>query len=321
MSDRRLAARVHGPVNAEDLALVPGTDWVLTSGMRGPTASRGRLYAVDARDRSCAEVFPYGARTATGIEPLDPAVFTPHGIDVGSVADGTPVLLVVDHGRGESIARFAVGLDTERPRLTYLGSVLMPVGTRGNDVAALGDGGFLASTVTDTSAGFEEGMRRMLAGEETGGVVRWSPSAGWSVVPGSWINSANGVAARGGTVFVAGWRSACLRRIRCCPGRSPEVRTVETGCLTDNLTWAADGALLAAGAVGVDAQGFTAAYHRPDLCVPFSSRVLRIDPESLGIETVVEYDAPGLGVATTALEVGSEIWVGTARGAGVDVYR
>ena len=40
---------VWGPINAEDLAAVPESNWVITSGMTGVTATQGRLYAIDWR--------------------------------------------------------------------------------------------------------------------------------------------------------------------------------------------------------------------------------------------------------------------------------
>ena len=50
---------VWGPINAEDLAPVPASPWLITSGMTGISAAHGRLYAVDRRDYSCNEIFPY----------------------------------------------------------------------------------------------------------------------------------------------------------------------------------------------------------------------------------------------------------------------
>ena len=47
----QLAGYISGPVNAEDLVVAPGGEWVLTSGMTGPTAPLGRLYAVSVARR------------------------------------------------------------------------------------------------------------------------------------------------------------------------------------------------------------------------------------------------------------------------------
>src|SRR4051812_19983856 len=111
---------VWGPINAEDLVQVPGTDWVVTSGMTGPGATQGRLYAVDSRDYSCSELFPYRLSPALDAArfgeqpPLDPDVFEPHGIDVMRRADGVAELFVVNHGGRESVEVFEVVLDGPR---------------------------------------------------------------------------------------------------------------------------------------------------------------------------------------------------------------
>jgi DNA-binding beta-propeller fold protein YncE len=198
----------------------------------------------------------------------------------------------------------------------------MPAGTWGNDVAALPGGGFLVSSTTDISDGLEKGMARMGAGEETGCVVEWTPEQGWSVLPGSAINSANGVAVTpdGGTVYVAGWRSRCVRRITRGPG-GPETSEVAVDIMVDNLTWTPDGALLAAGATEATMEDFATAYFGPAPQVAFDSRILRIDASTLAVEAVAEQADPSVGVATTALQVGSELWVGAARDQGLQRYR
>ena len=80
----QLVGYISGPVNAEDLVVAPGGEWVLTSGMTGPTAPLGRLYAVRVEDGTCSELFPYGATCALDTErfsaqgDLDPIKFRPH---------------------------------------------------------------------------------------------------------------------------------------------------------------------------------------------------------------------------------------------------
>src|SRR5262245_57008230 len=41
-----------GPVNVEDLLRVPGTDWVLASGVDGPGVTQGAIYLLNARTRA-----------------------------------------------------------------------------------------------------------------------------------------------------------------------------------------------------------------------------------------------------------------------------
>ena len=41
---------LEGPVNVEDLARVPGTDWLIGSGMASPGVPDGRLHVIHAHD-------------------------------------------------------------------------------------------------------------------------------------------------------------------------------------------------------------------------------------------------------------------------------
>jgi hypothetical protein len=311
---------VWGPINAEDLAPVPASPWLITSGMTGISAAQGRLYAVDLRDYSCNEIFPYLGSSAPDAArfgkqaPLDPLRFEPHGIDVATRPDGVNELYVVHHGWRESVEVFEVELGGVRPALRWIGAAELPGSAVGNDVAAVAGGGFVVSINVHQ----QDGTHSPEAGEETGGVLEWSPTAGWSTLPGAQINSANGVAisSDGRWVYIGGWHSRCIKRVgRRIP--SVEATVVDTGLLTDNLTWTSDGWLLAAGAFNTTAEEFIAGHFGQEPRLAFPSRVLRVDPDSLSIETVVEYGPATFGAATTGLQVGDEIWVGAARDQGL----
>ena len=318
---------IWGPVNAEDLAPVPGTGWVITSGMTGPSAPIGRLYAIDRRDGSSSEICPY--RLALALDetrfgaqaPLDPLAFQPHGIDVTLRADGTPELLVVNHGGRESVEYFEIDLAGARPTLRWIGGVELPGTTVGNDVAALPGGGFVVSTTGDAEGRFAMTLEMGFSGVDTGGVMEWTPAGGWREVPGSQINTANGVAASadGEWVFVAGFGTREIRKLRRLGG-DPQAVTVVTEILVDNLTWARDGALLAAGPHSTTMAELVAHHFsdNPKLAMP--SRIVRLDPATMTVETVVEVAAEDFGSACTGLHVGDEIWVGAARDHGVACY-
>ena len=55
-----------------------------------------------------------------------------------------------------------------------------------------------------------------MAGADTGGVLEWSPAHGWAALPGTQINTANGVAVSpdGQWLYIGGWNSRCLRKVR-----------------------------------------------------------------------------------------------------------
>ena len=195
----QLAGYISGPVNAEDLAVAPGGEWVLTSGMTGPTAPLGRLYAISVADGACNEIFPYRGTSALDARrfveqpDLNPLKFRPHGIDVKLRPDGRTELYVVNHGGKESVEVFEVDLDADRPSLKWIGGVRLPGSTAGNDVAAIDDG-FVVSTTGDPEGRSAVSVEQAIAGADTGGVLEWSPDRGWAALPGTQINTANGVA-------------------------------------------------------------------------------------------------------------------------------
>ncbi len=324
----QLVGYIAGPVNAEDLVVAPGGEWVLTSGMTGPTALLGRLYAVRVEDGACSEIFPYGATCALDTErfaaqgDLDPFKFRPHGIDVTLRSDGRTELYVVNHGGHESVEVFEVDLDRLRPTLRWLGGIELPGRTAGNDVAAV-DNGFVLSMAGDPAGISEVTVEKALAGEDTGGVLEWSPNCGWKLLPGTHINTANGVAISpdGEWVYIGGWNSRCIKKVRRGGTADPETTTVGLDMMVDNLTWSATGRLLAAGTYDTSMREFMAGHFGPNPRLGIPSRVIAVDPETLATEELIDYGPDTFGAATTALQVGREIWVGTARDQGLVRFR
>jgi hypothetical protein len=323
----QLAGYISGPVNAEDLAVAPGGEWVLTSGMTGPTAPLGRLYAVSVASGACNEIFPYRATSALESErfvqqpDLNPLKFRPHGIDVDLRPDGRAELYVVNHGGNESVEVFEVDLDESRPALKWIGGVRLPGTAVGNDVAAVDDG-FVVSTTGDPDGLTEVSVEEAMAGVDTGGVLEWSPRRGWTTLPGTQINTANGVAVSndGQWVYIGGWNSRCLRKVR-RGGCDADATTVSVDIMVDNLTWSASGRLLAAGTYGTNMQDFLAGHFSTNPRLGIPSQVISIDPETLETERLIDYGPDTFGAATTALQVGREIWVGAARDQGLARFR
>jgi hypothetical protein len=323
----QLAGYIAGPVNAEDLGVAPGGEWVLTPGMTGPTAPLGRLYAVRVEDGACNEIFPYGAACVLNNQrfveqpDLDPFKFRPHGIDVTLRPDGRTELYVVNHRGSESVEVFDVDLDGPRPALRWLGGVELPGSAVGNDVAAVEDG-FVVSTTGDPHGRSAVSVEQAMSGADTSGVLEWSRAGGWVALPGTQINTANGVAVSpdGEWVYTGGWNSRCVKRVR-RGGAEPDTTTVPVNIMVDNLTWSASGRLLAAGTYGTSMEDFLAGHFGPNPRLGIPSRVLGIDPETLATEELIDYRPDTFGAATTALQVGREIWVGTARDQGLARFR
>jgi hypothetical protein len=91
-------------------------------------------------------------------------------------------------------------------------------------------------------------------------------------------------------------------------GQTPVKRdSVSVGFRLDNLRWAPDGTLLAAG------QGGTAPSQ--------TSNVVKVNPTTLKVEELIRHPAiDGFGVSTVAIQVANELWLGSVRGDRIAVF-
>src|SRR5205807_9596334 len=97
------------------------------------------------------------------------------------------------------------------------------------------------------------GARRgMMAVESKGEVWEWQTSTGWTKVLGSESAGPNGleISKDGKWLYIGGWGSQSI--IRLSRGQTPIKRdSIAVGFRVDNLRWAPDGTLLAAGQGGI----------------------------------------------------------------------
>ena len=293
---------VCGPVSPEDLVAVPGSPWVIVSGMEDD----GYLYATDTRTHRSAVLFPHAtfrSRPDASFSGCGGPVtrrFRPHGLSLRPGRNGTHTLYVVRHGAREAIEVFAVDVRGAMPAVTWVGCVEAPEGVTFNSVAALPGGGFAATH-------FNRPM---------GELWEWQPDAGWATVPGSETNGPNGlvVSPDGRWFYIGGWGTQSL--IRLSRGQTPVQKdAVDVGFHIDNVRWAPDGSLLAAGHLG-DAPESIFQCLGQQQCDGVTSRVARVDPEQLTAEEVVRYPSnEHVILGTVALQVGDEIWLGGIAGA------
>ncbi len=186
------------------------------------------------------------------------------------------------------------------PSLSWVGCVEAPEGVSFNSVAALPGGGFAATNFS----------------RPTGELLEWQPGAGWASVPGSETNGPNGlvVSPDGRWFYIGGWGTRSL--IRLSRGRTPAQKdAVDVGFHIDNVRWAPDGSLLAAGHVGETPESIFQCLGQ-GRCDGVTSRVAKVDPERLTSEEIVRYPSnEHFILGTVALQVGDEIWLGGIAGA------
>jgi len=321
---------VCGPANAEDLVIIPGTAWVISSAM----AQGAPLYLVDSRTRSWQGLYPAesaGAEFDAATYPSCPGTpdlsnFNTHGLNLRQHADGSMTLYAVSHGGREAIEVFVIRDPSGTPALTWVGCVPMPEGLEANSVASFADGSLVATVLIHPGRTFEDSV----AGRPTGGVYEWSPGdAAFTLVEGTALPGNNGieVSADGSEFFVV---SSGLLTVVAFEHSNPSRQlrtTVPLEIVPDNVHMAPDGRLVTAGTV-IDepACGQFPSPEEFDIeayaqC-PRGFIAYAIDPASMRSEILARGAAtPSFSNATMALEVGDEVWVGTFSGDRIAIVR
>ena len=302
---------VCGVVGPEDLAVVPGSEWVIASG----DAAGGAIRLVSVRERTTTVLFP----TATPRERLDSKTynscpgpidaeekdkFRAHGLYLRPGGYSRHTLYVVHHGNRESIEVFELDTRARPPTLTWVGCAVAPDPVGLNSVVGLPDGGFAATNFQPRGAA--RGGANMLAGEKNGELWEWHTAGGWQIVPGSEASGANGIeiSRDGRWFYMGGWGNQTF--IRLSRGQTPVKRDdIPVGFRLDNVRWAPDGSLFAAGQEGPPGGGLAMA----------TSRVIKINPDTLKVQELIRYPFNDVfNFSTVAVQVGNEIWVGSVRG-------
>ncbi|MEQ8205797.1 MAG: SMP-30/gluconolactonase/LRE family protein [Woeseia sp.] len=316
-------AYICGIVSAEDLVLIPDTKWVIASGFGGSES----LYLVDSERKSWRNFYPATeprARQSLAVYGTcpgspNPNDFVAHGLSVLAGTNGVSTLYVVGHGEREAIEVFEIDALSDEPVLTWVGCVLTPEGMQANSVASLADGSLLITIPLYNGIQINEAF----TGKPTGAVYEWSPGdAGFKKVVGTETPYGNGieVSSDGQEFYVA---STGLRKVLAFSNSNPARLLRSTDVFSfgpDNLHMGRDGSLLTAGMNIVDPVcGDIPMSLEFDLgklaSCPRPFTVLAVDPKSM--KTRVLDSSPTqkhFSNATMALEVGSELWVGTFAG-------
>ena len=284
-------------ISPEDLAVVPGAEWVIASGDQ----EGGRIQLVNAQDKTATILFPTPTRaerldTATyptcpgPIDPQEGDDFRAHGLYLAADSGGVHTLYVVHHGFRESIEVFEVDARATRPALTWVGCAVAPEPLGLNSVVALPEGGFVTTS------------------PRTGDVWEWHTDSGWMQIPESDDTAPNGleISSDGQWLYVAGFAEAKVTRLS--RGQDPVQKDVITlDFRPDNLRMSLDGSVIFAAGPGN--------IQTPRDVSQETSNVATIDPQTLDVQQVFQHPfIDGFAASTTAIQIGNEMWLGTFRG-------
>ncbi len=302
--------------NAEDLVWLPGTDWVVSSGLEIPGSSEsGHLYLINATSDQAEIVYPAeganhpnGALSATCNPPTK---FSAHGLGLRLGLNGQHELYVVNDDLS-TIDLFTIEETGDKPKIIWRSCVAMPANTFANDVVAIPGGGFAVTSILDPADA--DKFRKLEKGQNTGYVLEWHAGTGFVKVPGSDTSGTNGIEIdlEGRYFFISAWGSHEMVRIS--RGRNPVERVaVKVGMRPDNPAWTWDGRLIVAGQVDTVKNVFDAYLGTEELS-PSPYKVVELDPKTMKVRLLVaELNTAIFSGATTPRVVKDELWVGSFR--------
>jgi hypothetical protein len=301
-----LECGAHGDVEAicgtrspEDLEATPdGKSLIVSQMLRGPGAG---LVMFDIAAKTFRKIPVTAEPLATWGDPKCPGpigdALSPHGISLAKRSGGKWQLYVVNHGGRESIEMYELKAGV----LLWHGCVtsMQPY----NDVAALMDGGFVATHPTALQT---PGMD-LFTGVPSGYVVEWSAARGEVELPGTRKGYPNGVISDGRFAYYNAWTAKEVHKYDLKARK--EVGMLKLDFMPDNLTWAKRGKMLAAGVKGTRGdcggapcmQGFG---------------IAEIDGGKMTSKTVFDSQGKGalIGGVSVALQPGDSIYVGSFQG-------
>jgi hypothetical protein len=302
----------------EDLFPVPGGEWVLSSGM----TNNGAIRLISIRDRTTTVLFPTASprlrpdtKTYNSCPgPIDLSArekFQAHGLYLRPGRNAVHTVYVVHHGTRESIEVFELDGRAKPPTLTWIGCAVAPDPIGLNSVVGLADGGFVTTNFTPRqadAAARAKTMQRVRAGENNAEVWEWHTTSGWKVVPGSEMAGPNGIeiSKDGKWLYIGEWGKQNV--VKLSRGQTPVKReSVAVGFHVDNVRWAPDGMLIAAGQGGEPPSS--------------TSHVAKVDTATMKSRELVRHsDTTTFSSGTVAIQVGREIWVGSVRGDRIAIF-
>ena len=302
--------------NPEDLAVVPGSEFLVVSEMGAfLTDAPGALSLLDIKNNQRAPL----AINWDATEPrwgdsacLVPDVekFSPHGIDLMTRTDGRHQLLVVNHGN-EQIEFFELVADGSDSRLDWKGCAKPGNDAFMNDVASLNDGGFFVTHMWNKSTPFETVVAQFGAGEKIGWVWEWQAATGFTKLPGSDELMPNGITiSQDNTkLFINIYLANKTIKVDRLTGKVEGEVSVRS---PDNVVIDAEGSLWIASHLNDPINERCEDGHAGPCLLEF--QVIKANSADMTSEVAFHHKGEPMGYATVALPYNGRLYLGSASG-------
>jgi hypothetical protein len=312
---------VCGPHHPEDLVQIPGTPWILVSGLGGALPGSppgpGDLYLLNAKDKrwhSIAQAALAAVRRNTRLygdcPPPDAAQFVSHGLAIRAGKRGRHTLYAINHGGRESVEVFAIDARGVEPRLTWTGCAVLTISAWLNAVVPLPDGGLIVTSTFDPKD--PQAQTKMVNGQYAGAVYEWQPRRGFAPLAGADHTGDNGVAISGDARWLYFNWFFGRAVIRVARGGGGERATATLDFLPDNIDHAPDGSLYV---TGQNADPKEILVDCPGGQCRHDTTIVKLDPLTMMTRVIARLPANAtFSDGTTALQVGDTIFLGSYRG-------
>lgn len=298
----------------EDIAFIPGTDWMAVSNASVfiNVNTRQRLpLTTGFTPRKKGPSHEYGDSSAPNCAG-PPKAFHAGAIDIKRV--GSEVRMVAinapEFGKvvspadeGGRIEQFSIDMSGGIPTAHWLGCFPVPPQYSLNAVAIGPHGEIYASHQYDrphSPAGYPALRQKWMTHTPTGYALEWKHDAGWTKVPGTDVSFGNGVAVSyDDRVFaIAGTYCECVKLVDRRTGTVTRVSIFPVA--PDNLSALMSGGFLAVGHTGVPVSGIDACRHKEAFPCGFQFAVVRIDPDG-HVTYIFRHDGSRIPGASTAV--------------------
>jgi len=262
---------------------------------------RGGLRVIDRRDKSFKRVWPENGRPIRRdprfndcAEPTSAETFSCSGLHLAHGKNGMHTLYAVNRTERDSIEIFEVKEEPAGLAFTWIGAILLPYPCVGNSVTVLPDGSVVVTAMYMSNDNWADKIKTK---EDTGYVVRWRPSVGWSKVPGSEGCIPNGiVSSPDGSMLYINYSGTGTSIAKPIDGDKSTRKVIELGFMPDNVRWGDDGNLWIGGVRQIGNP-------YPKIC---KISLATLKPEFIEIPDQAE----PFNHCSVAIKIESEIWLG-----------
>jgi hypothetical protein len=309
---------VCGLQSPEDIAIVPGGDYLLLSELGSMGARAGRIVLFDVADESWQPIFPVKNSSSPTVLQGDEACteppgeqMSPHGTHLVQLDDSSWRYLVVNHGSREAVELFTLAESPEgTPQLTWQGCVFPADNTLINDVVGLANGDVIYTRMFHPDDFMGE-MRGVL-GFTSGDVWRWNRASGLRRLPGTEGALTNGIEVSPDErfVFINQYMDKEVQKYELATETVVGVAQVPN---VDNSAWGPGGELWLASHAS-EVFTYMACTKDPTVTCGMGFEIVALNPDTLESRVLFRHQGPPMGAATIATPNRDKVYLGSFQG-------